>query len=155
MVGRYGTDYIIYPGGEYKAAIEAALVAKNTKMGRGTYGNDEASVIVMASDAYNAMSDLANPYQNTYYWLSRIWANTLLTATIAKAEIDRTISRQTVLIPYIHQVLPGTTSPTTTNWNQDRFSQLLDYIKQNRLIMLTMHDLYMLTQGSWKVGVNW
>jgi peptidoglycan/xylan/chitin deacetylase (PgdA/CDA1 family) len=146
-IGAHGLHYCFTPGGSWKSPIHAAMSSKGLRLGRITEAQNASGD---TNPLYFAMNDAGLDANNRMCVQSYTLRSTKPVATV-KALIDKTKRRGTILPFYTHNILEGSTTPSGSNWNQSMLDEVLTYAVTQGLYVLTFHDLYQLSRGSWDV----
>jgi hypothetical protein len=125
--------HIAYPGGDYSAAVDAAMTALGMWTGRG-------------ADATQDPAENPLPIANQYL-VNFISLSTTIDLPTAKSYVDSAIANETALVFNLHQLTLATTPPSAQFWTRDDFEALLDYIIAANVPIITTDELYELRNG--------
>jgi peptidoglycan/xylan/chitin deacetylase (PgdA/CDA1 family) len=116
---RAATD-VAYPTGAYDAGVLAAMSATAMRSGRTTTGADNSV-------------PLSNPYQIGCYFPT--------TLAQARADVDKAVDRQTLVVLGFHQLVASPDPTNTTQFAVSDFRTLIGYIRSRPVTVVPLSEI--------------
>lgn len=126
--GLTGGYHVAYPFGEFDETVRAAMTAEGMLTGRMASGGGQFTLLG----------------QDLYTIPAYVVENITSVATVT-GWIDAAVAAEDVCCLLFHNLVSG--APGADEYNIDDFMEIIDYIVNNSIPLITMNELYALTLG--------